>query len=278
MRRVFEVEGKITALTPLTHFGDEKTGSTPTLRAINIWVDGQGEVPMPYISGNAVRGKARRAIMRDMLDLVGYEMKSNKLHHVLFSGGVLESVEESASGVIDLNLRKFIRDTLPPVALLGCALGNQMIQGMLTVEHMWPICQEYAGYLPEKYRGDPRATQPVRTYTSEAFFTRRDDLRAERKEDEQAVQMKVEYECFIPGATFYHRWALLLANPVQASCLGRILELWRETPYIGGKSATGDGKLLFGYQGAPDSQIYLDYVESCKDQILRALQEMEVRL
>lgn len=278
MSRIKSVEGKVVALSPIYHGGDEKTGSTPVLRTINIWVDGLGEVPMPYISGNSVRGKARRAIMRDLLDAVEYEITNAKLHHVLFSGGVLESVEEDASGMIDLAFRKKVRETLPPVALFGCAVGNQMIQGILTVEHLWPICSEYACYLPEKYRADDRAKQPVRVFTSEAFITRRDDLRAERKEDEQAVQMKVDYECFVPGTGFYHRWALLLPDAVQESCLGRVIELWNETPYIGGRSSSGDGKIALYYENVPSSKLYLEFVESKKGEIYDMLARLEEAL
>lgn len=278
MSRIKSVEGKIVALSPIFHGGDEKTGSTPVLRTINIWVDGLGEVPMPYISGNAIRGKARRAIMRDLLDMVGYEITNAKLHHVLFSGGVLESVEEDTSGVIDLAFRRKVRETLPPVALFGCAVGNQMIQGILTVEHMWPICKEYAPYLPTAFKRDKRAYQPVRIFTQESFITRRDDLRAERREDEQAVQMKVDYECFVPGTGFYHRWALLLPDAVQESCLGRVIELWNETPYIGGRSSSGDGKVALYYRDVPSSALYLEFVRERREAIRALLAELEERL
>ena len=278
MSKTYQVEGKILALTPIFHGGDEKTGSTPVLRTISIWVEGRGEVPVPYVSGNSVRGKTRRMIMRDLLDLVGYEIKNAKLHHVLFSGGVLESVEEEASGVIDLAFRKRIRDMLPPVALYGCAVGNQMIQGILTVEHMWPICAEYAPYLPPKFRDDHRAAQPVRVFTQESFITRRDDLRAEREEGEQAVQMKVDYECFVPGTAFYHRWALLLPDALHISCLGRVIDLWQQHPFIGGRSSSGNGKVALMYEQVPDAALYLEFVQGKHEEIRALLSELEGRL
>ncbi len=278
MRKVREVEGKILALTPVHSAGDEKTGSTPVLRTISIWVEGQGEVWIPYISGNAVRGKTRRMIMSDLLSLVDYEITNAKLHHVLFSGGVLETVSESVSGVIDLALRKRIRETLPPVALYGCAIGNQMIQGIMTVEHMWPICAEYAPYLPADFCDDDRIQKPIRVFTAESFITRRDDLRAERKDDEQAIQMKVDYECFIPGTMFYHRWALTLPDEVQWSCLGRVIELWAQEPYIGGRSASGDGKVALMYHDVPSSELYVEFVREKADDIRKLLSELEGRL
>lgn len=48
-KRYVEIEGTVTALTPIFHGGDEKTGSTPVLRTIMVFVDGLGEVPIPYL-------------------------------------------------------------------------------------------------------------------------------------------------------------------------------------------------------------------------------------
>ena len=276
-KRFYEVEGTITALTPIFHGGDEKTGSTPVLRTIMVYVDGIGEVPIPYLSGNGIRGKLRRLAIKDFLDMLEYEITNTKLHHALFSGGVLESTSDT-TGVIDLAFRKKVRELMPPVAIFGCALGNQMIQGNLIVEHMWPICEEYKPYLPEEYQKDPRAERPIRTFTDQSFITRRDDLREEREEDEQAVQMKVDYECFVPGTKFYHRFVLQLPDQLQLSCFGRVLDLFEAMPYVGGRSSNGDGKVMLNYKNKPDASLYLEFVQEKRDEIVKLLKEMEERL
>lgn len=276
-KRFYEIEGTVTALTPIFHGGDEKTGSTPVLRTIMVYVDGVGEVPIPYISGNGIRGKLRRLSIKDFLDMLEYEITNTKLHHALFSGGVLESTSDT-TGVIDLAFRKKVRELMPPVAILGCALGNQMIQGNLIVEHMWPICEEYKPYLPEEYQKDPRAERPIRTFTDQSFITRRDDLREERAEDEQAVQMKVDYECFVPGTKFYHRFVLQLPDQLQLSCFGRVLDLFEAMPYVGGRSSSGDGKVMLNYKNKPDASLYLEFVQEKKDEIIKLLKELEERL
>lgn len=276
-KRFYEIEGTVTALTPIFHGGDEKTGSTPVLRTIMVYVDGIGEVPIPYLSGNGIRGKLRRLAIKDFLDMLEYEITNTKLHHALFSGGVLESTSDT-TGVIDLAFRKKVRELMPPVAIFGCALGNQMIQGNLIVEHMWPICEEYKPYLPEEYQKDPRAERPIRTFTDQSFITRRDDLREEREEDEQAVQMKVDYECFVPGTKFYHRFVLQLPDQLQLSCFGRILDLFEAMPYIGGRSSSGDGKVMLNYKNKPDASLYLEFVQEKKDDIVKLLKELEERL
>lgn len=277
MRKYYQIEGTVTALTPIFHGGDEKTGSTPVLRTIMVYVDGQGEIPIPYISGNGIRGRLRRMIMKDFLDSIGYEITNTKLHHALFSGGVLESTEDT-TGAIDLAFRRQVRDLIPPAAVFGCAMGNQMIQGILVVEHMWPICEEYRAYLPEKYQGDPRAIQPIRTFTDQSFITRRDDLRAEREEGEQAVQMKVDYECFVPGTKFYHRFVLQLPDELQKSCFGRVLDLFAQMPYIGGRSSSGDGKVMFSYENKPQAGLYQEFLTEKKEEIKKLLAALEEKL
>jgi hypothetical protein len=277
MSKYSVVEGTLTALTPIFTGGDEKTGSTPVLRTIMIYNDELGEVAIPYISGNSYRGRLRRIMMIDLLYNLGYEIHNPKLHHSLFSGGVLESTDEN-TGMVDLELRKRIRNLIPPVALLGGCFGNQLIAGSLVVEHLWPICREYKQFLPDEYQKDPRAMRSIREFTDQSFITRRDEIREERKEGEQAVQMKVDYECFVPGTKFYHRFIIQMPDELQKSCLGRALELFEIAPFIGGRSAQGDGKVLLSYKQKPNGGLYLEFLQDKKDDITKLLQELEETL
>ena len=271
----YQIEGTLTALSPIFTGGDEKTGSTPILRTVMMYTE-NGEVPIPYISGNSIRGKLRRLLIRNFLSEIGYKLTNAKLHHVLHSGGILESTDENV-GTIDLELRKKIRENIPPIALLGCSIGNQIIAGVLTVEHLWPICEEYCIYLPEEYQNDERAKKPVRIFTDQSFITRRDDLR-ERKEEEQAVQMKVDYEVFIPGTKFYHRFILLLPDELQKSTFARMLELFEMYPYIGGRSSQGDGKVMINYKNSFNSKLYKEFLEEKKNSILDFLTLLEEKI
>jgi len=269
-------EGWMLAKSMISHIGNEKTGSTPILRTIYIYVDGLGERQIPYINGNSIRGKLRRLLMLDFLNLLGLSIEELdiKLYHVLFSGGLLESTDETY-GTIDLTLRKAIRAKLIPLSLMGCAIGNQMLQGKLKVGHAFPVCEEYKNYLPEELKQDERAVIPVRVFTDESFQTRRDELKADREDDEQAVQMKVDYECFIPGTKFYHWFSLELPTPLERSCFGRMIELFRQSPFLGGKSAVGLGEVEFSYTpDIPSSEEYLNFVLTNKEQIKAFLKEL----
>lgn len=272
-------KGCVEALSWVVHFGDEKTGSTPILRRAAYYVPVLGQtVEIPFIAGNAVRGNLRRLVMRDMLDRVGYEVKSEKLYHALFAGGVLESTDES-TGVLDLAFRRAVRSGIPPLGLFGASIGNQMVDSSLKVMHMIPVCAETAHNLPYELATDPRAEKSFRSFLGYIHHTRRDELRAEREADEQAVQMLVEFEAFVPGTLFYHKFALEYASELETACFGHVLGLWAEHPWVGGKSATGYGEIRFSYEPRPaDPTPYLEYLDQCGDKVRALLAELEARL
>jgi len=278
-QKIQKWEGWLEAVSPIFHGGDEKTGSTPVLRTIYIWTE-QGEVPIPYISGNSIRGKLRRLLMKEFLQTVGVDVESmnTKLYHTFFAGGALEAVEETYA-TIDLEIRKKLRQYLIPLALFGTAIGNQLIPGKLKVGHAFPICQEYVRYLPLELSENKRAKQPVRIFTDSSFQTRRDDLRLQTDESEQAIQVKIDYECFIPGTQFYHWWLLEYATELETSCFGRLIEIFQEYPFIGGSSAIGEGRVIFHYEPQiPKPDKYLKFISSKRNEILQFIQELEKRL
>jgi len=277
----YRIEGILTAVAPIHQGGDEKTGSTPILRTIPLYLESLDQIiAFPYISGNSVRNSNRRRLVKEFFDILGYECKHKKVHHIFNSGGGGYESTEGASGTIDLEFRRMIYKWILPLALLGCSIGNQGIEGNLIVEHMWPICEEYSFYAPSSsvYQKNPRAKMSVREFIGGAFLTRRDDLRTERTEGEQAVQMKVDYEAFGIGTQFYHAWALKIKNNLHASCLARLIELWKEEPFIGSRSAGGDGKLKLQYEMNDTGDEYLQFVRDNKEQILGVIYEIEKRV
>jgi len=272
---LLKVEGILKAKSPIFHGGDEKTGSVVLLRRMKFIVDGE-PVEIPYISGNAVRGIWRRLVFKDMLEQIGYEIdiqrrEGQKLYHSLFTGGVLETVDESSSGVIDIELKRRILELIPPARLLGFSFGNQMIEGKLKVSHLLPVCKELADYLPENI--EPKNS--FYEFIGHSFQTRKDDLRVERDVKEQAVQMLVEYEVFIPGTPFYHEIKLEDPTELDISCLARIIELWKEKPFIGGKSSIGFGEVEINYDFDGSSELYLEFLQDRRADICKLLKTLE---
>lgn len=271
---LYVVRGILRARSPVYHGGDEKTGSVCMLnREKFLLEDGVEEIPI--ISGNAVRGVLRRMIMRDLLDNVGYEIDVSKkggirLYHALFTGGILESVEKDA-GQIDVEMKRKIMSLLPPVRLFGLSIGNQMVEGKLKVGQMLPVCEELKGLIPVE------SSLSFYDLLTKTFQTRKDDLRAEREEGDQAVQMMVEYEVFAPGTRFYHEIKLEDPDAVDISCLARCIELWKQKPFIGGKSAVGFGELEIEYDIDATSDEYLQFLADNREAIVSLLRELEHR-
>jgi hypothetical protein len=261
--------GILVALSPIHHGGDEKAGNTQTIKRIAFMIDGR-KTMIPVISGNSIRGVLRRLIMADMLERLEYTLENIKVYHILFSGGSLESVESDA-GYLNLETRRKIRETLPPLSLLGTSMGNQMPAGKLEVDFALPICAELAGFLPAQHQTD-RSIYEVQDHD---FTTRRDDLRADREQDERAVQMKVDFEILVPGTRFYHRFTLRDATDIERSALGQMLTLWQTRPHVGGKAAIGFGDIALEYVITPDPGLYLEWLDQNREKVIGQIKEME---
>jgi len=266
-------KGILKAKTPVFHGGNEKTGSVVLLNRIKFLTE-NGMEEIPIISGNAIRGVLRRLIMKDLLDQIGYKInlskkEGQKLYHSLFAGGVLETVEEG-SGTIDIELKREIIELLPPVRLFGLAIKNQMIEGKLKVGHALPICVELKNFLPE----DITPKVSIYDMLTTIFQTRKDDLRVEKEDNEQAVQMLIEYEVFAPGTQFYHEIKVEDPDEIDLSCLARCIELWKQKPFIGGKSSIGFGELEINYNIEHDSIKYLEFVKKNAKEICKLLDKL----
>lgn len=265
--------GYLIAMSPISHQGDEKTGSESLLRRMSYVIDGK-KTEVPVISGNSIRGVLRRYLMADLLDTCEYTLTNMKLYHTLFSGGMLESVDKKQTGIINIGLKRRIRKILPPISVLGTALGNQIFEGKLKVNMALPICKELQQFLPDDLKIEP--TPSFYEFLDFTFTTRRDDLREERDEDEQAVQMLVNFEVFATGTPFYHEFILCDFNDVEEGVLARMINLWKQQPYIGGKSAIGLGKLQLNYEYDADSErVYREFISDNKDKICAVLKELE---
>ena len=270
-------KGNWTALSPIHHGGSEDYGTTKLILTLPTVVinplTGKEEIDnIPAIHGNAVRGYLRRLIMDDFLTQLDYELDSKKVYHFLFTGGILEALDSKDKGAINLTLKKQLRELIPPISLLGSALGNQMIQGKLKVGIGDIVCSETKHYIEDYTDYDFSAYN----LKGSDFGTRLDDLKEERKEDEQAHQMKYEFETIIRGARFTHEFILEDCNSIEHACFHRIMQLWEERPYLGGKSGTGYGKIRLDYPDLQelDSTVYTDYLRERGDDITGLLDEL----
>lgn len=275
-------KGNLTALSPIHHGGSEDYGTTKLILTLPTIIvnplNGEEEIDnIPAIHGNAIRGYLRRLIMDDFLTQLDYELDSKKVYHFLFTGGILEALGPKDKGAINLTLKKEIRELIPPISLVGSALGNQMVQGKLKVGMADIVCAETKHYIDEYSDYDFSAYN----LKGSDFGTRLDDLKEgkseeEKKKGEQNTQMKYEFETLIRGSRFTHEFILEDCNPVETSCFYRMFQLWKERPYLGGKSGTGYGKVKLDYPeiNSLSDDDYLKYVDENKELICNFLDEL----
>ena len=270
-------KGNLTALSPIHHGGSEDYGATKLILTLpNVIINpltSKEEIDnIPAIHGNAIRGYLRRLIMDDFLTQLNYELISKKVYHFLFTGGLLEALDPKDKGAINLTRKKEIRELIPPISLLGSALGNQMIQGKLKVGIANIVCAETKHYITDYSDYDFSAYN----LKSSDFGTRLDDLKEEREEDEQAHQMKYEFETLIRGTKFTHEFILEDSDDVEKACFCRMMNLWKERPFLGGKSGTGYGKVKLDYPNVDElsDMSYLNYISDRREDIINLLDEL----
>ena len=276
------IKGNVTALSPIHHGGSEDYGTTRLIHQqpaiiINPETGAEEIDNIPCIHGNAIRGYLRRLIMDDFLTLLDYPLDSKKIYHFLFTGGLLEAVNPADKGAINLSLKKKLRKLIPPLSLLGSAIGNQMFEGKLKVDLLFIVCAETKHYLTD-YTGYAPSIYNLRSLD---FGTRLDDLKGDYTEEEQEEsgqhhQMKYEFETLIQGTKFTHEFTLEDCNSVEKACFTRMVNLWEERPYIGGKSGTGYGKVKLDYPQLTEwSDIdYLNFIHENKDEITSLLDDL----
>ena len=267
--KLIRVPGILTAISPIHHGGNEKTGSTIGFRRIDM-ITTQGIQEVPVISGNAIKGKIRRTVMKDFMDRISYTPSSPRMHHFLYAGGNLEAVAAKDSGMINLELKRKVREMIPMISLFGSSIANQIFAGKMRVQMAIPICRE----LPHMQQH--RSNISFHELMSTMHQTRKDDLGREEGSEGNPQQMLIEYEIMIPGAQYTHEFVLEDASELEESAFSHLLDLWIRDPIVGGKSSIGLGRMnaLYEIPNLIGSELYLNYLKENADQIICILEEI----
>ena len=226
-----------------------------------------------------MRGKLRRLIIDDLLDRLEIKFANKDVFHAFFSGGLFQSMPSS---IMDLEFRIKINELLPPISILGMAIGSQPIPGKLAISNILPCSREYKISIPESYY--QYCNKDVDECLSWAFFTRKDeskqsvDMTSKREKDEQAIQMKCDLEVFIPGTRFYHEFVLTNTSELEQSCFAQMLSIWEQFPTLGMKSSTGFGQVKCKYEYTFTNEKYLQFLADKKAEIIIFLREIEAMM
>jgi hypothetical protein len=225
---------------------------------------------IPIVSANSIRHQLRNLAMQHFFEYIGKTDFKKAHYYEYFSGGALTG----ESGKIDLKNRKNEVLMCPPLGIFGTAKGNEMIGGSLKIGHLIPKCSE----LGTGHKSHYELTMfDFGTRTDIAKDEKRFDViapTAEKKENPQ--QMIYSTECIMAGTEMEITIALeptFEDMRLLASCLVHTLELFEKFPFVGGKSAVAHGELLFNLPydqlEGMDSQYYLDYLETQKDEMVK---------
>lgn len=269
-----KIDVRMKLLSPLSHFGDERLGTMQIMRTNKFLVDGEF-MEIPVYSGNGFRGQFRRIAMRDYLERIGIaeEGVSEKLYYTLFTGGSLVG----GARYVEVGERRSIRKLCPPLALLGTAIGDQILQGKMKAPIFLPICKETQDYTCIE--------SDISFYDmlEEVFYTRKDDLKSveynikkeEKEKKGDPVQMKYEMQCLSAGTELIGTMIIENVNEVEEAMINATLKKLKEVPFIGGKSAAGHGQVDIQYGELESEETYYKYLEENKEEIRQWIREIE---
>lgn len=236
---------------PLAHgaFGDEQLGNYSAFRRIPILYEGEIK-KLPVISGNAIRGSMRRAIMRELYDKAGLTFNEDfiaafgptkakrawdRMYAALFGGGTIDNVDVN----IQTEELRQLRATLPPLSLFGSALYSVLLPGCMNVGFAVPKCTESikAGL----WDGDETDAVCCAELLTDIGLTRHIDRENANPEETGVKPMPYQVEALIPGTEMQFEISFdNIATGLERDCAAHAIGLLKS---FGGKSAVGFGKI-----------------------------------
>lgn len=262
----------LTAKEPLAHFAEGDDSNNSKLRRLVVMYNGQ-PIAVPAISGNSFRGIWRRLLASDLLARVGlsFDAVGPRVTYLLTSGFGLEAADKKAkkgkgeetppapTSSLQIGDRETLRKNLPMVSLLGTSYGNSMVEGTVRVGWAIPVCEATAAALGVESNVAPG------DLVGETFASRRDDHIVEEKAEKlaSAAQMIFRYEYIVPGAVLRQSFGVEAASELEVSCLAYAIALFKERPFVGGKWASGHGRVEADY---PDLGVAADIYRAWLDE------------
>lgn len=246
------IHAKIRALSPICHGGfGPSIGNAISIRKEPIVSDSNMNL-VPCISGNSLRGLARRHIFNDLFDRADLDIGSlpdkqwDLLYGALANGGHLTGRESTPT---PQQLRD-LRTRLPPLSIFGSALYKFLLQGRVQFGFAWPVCTETvnAGLVTTRNK----CTFVAADLNSETGLVRH--IERDRQDpkvtgvtpmpiviDTLPVGTELQFEIFFCGAT-----------EIEKACVAYALN---KIDSIGGKSSAGFGRVAISHDGSDSAYL-----------------------
>lgn len=278
-RALWRVEG------PFAHGADEKTGNVVGMRRLPSVDLLTGEAcEIPGYAGNAVRGLARRVLMGDLAERLGFDWGAVRVPvaHSMLDGGALEG----SSQTVDADMRRRLRALLPCLDLFGTNwCRTDTMGGWLQMHWAKLVCRESAGELaPWLAPGMAPAAWAAQLMPARELVTQIQLTSQTEELHDPATKVLARMEVVKPGTLFAHSVSLDgragygEAPEVVRSCLAHLLELMAQRGAAGAASARGCGTIRMDRYAPsatarplPSPELYLEHIESSRAAILETL-------
>jgi hypothetical protein len=273
-----DIDIHVRCLSPLAHGSDMKAGNATLFRRMNVLSKSGYYLTLPYYSGNAIRGRMRDLLADDFLRRIGLmprrDIPSVSLwfFHVLYAGGALEENGGSQRCISKLlgdngtvkseGFYKF-RNMLPGLSILGCALGNRILNGRCQVMDFRPNCKEWSN-------GDIN----VWNLFEWIYLTRREDY----ENYENNSSMIAITECLKAGSELSGGIDIdRNATDVEKSAIMHGIKLLSDDGLLGADNRRGLGKaeVTIKKNCEIDNNAYIEFIDSHKDEIIDFLKTIE---
>ena len=266
----------IEATTPIAHASESIGNSSLAMRAKRRQPDGSF-VSVPILTGDAMRHALREASTYALLDAAGM-LDVGKLGEaalrLLFAGGMITGGD---AGAVKLDDYRTMVDLCPPLGLLGGCAQNRSIPGKMQVEAAELICEETAHRMPEwvkawlatnvvslasarshieevqRVRMDPTldpgkrklladggASVERRLLASEAGKEAGDAVAVQ---DAKSSMLPRRHETVVAGSIFFWSVTATLHSELELDTFHTMLGGFLRDARVGGKRATGHGRL-----------------------------------
>lgn len=269
-RRAYQIKIKAKCTTPLTHGADGKSGNATLFRRMSVLGENKRVLLLPFYAGNAIRGQCRDILADHFTERLGLTPRRDTppwnlwFFHALYAGGALEE-KSSATAAIAKTLgdngavrsdgvREF-RDMLPGLSLLGCALGNRVLNGYADFGDWRPLCAEW----------NNGSETPAAQLLEWLYLTRRED----HEDHEEHHGMIAITECLKAGIELEGGIDLRLhVSDFSRAALGVALTELRRRGRIGAQNRADYGQVEIECENLPDPEPYEKFLVDNKAKIL----------
>ena len=246
------VEMNVTS--PLHHSEFGRGGSNAVgVRRFPVLTPNGDRTPVAVVSGNALRGRMRRLVMRELLDRCGFAIGADgydRIYAAVANGGHLTG----GDAMVDPAALRQMRADCPPLSLFGSALYRYMLPGRMSVGICWPVCDvTVAAGLARPLTAVVPNSANLESLSS---LSRLPEKERQNTEATGVAPLPVTLEVIDAGATLSSEIRLYPeSTDLEASCAAWALD---RVESLGGKATMGLGRVRVSHDG--DAAAYAEWL------------------